>query len=91
MVSKSNQKFLKQYEDQLQKPKWKFVLSYGLAWSVVLMAITIPLNLLVFDKGNFSWGKIAGSFLIWLIGGLIYGMWLHWYITRKFKSMKQNL
>ena len=90
MLSKYDQGFLKQYEAQLQKPKWKFILIYGISWVVLVMLLTIPMEYFVFEKGSFTWPRLEASVGIWLLGGVLYGAWLRWYLMRKYKAIRKK-
>lgn len=91
MLSKYDQGFLKQYELQLQMPKWKFILVYGLSWVLLVMVITLPMEYFVFDKGSFTWRRFLASICSWLIGGLLYAAWLRWHLQRKYRSIQKKL
>lgn len=90
MLDKYGQGFLKQYEAQLQKPKWKFILIYGLSWALPVMVIMIPMEYFVFDKGTFTFKRLLISVIIWLAGGAVYGLWWRWYLMKKYRAMKSK-
>ena len=91
MLNKYDQGFLKQYEQKLQKPKWKFILIYGISWAFPVMLIMLPMEYFVFDKGSFTWSRLAAGVTIWLSGGIVYGAWLHWYLMKKYRSIQNTL
>lgn len=91
MLTKYDERYLKQYSSQLQMPKWKFILVHGISWAVMVMVIVLPLEYFVFNKGSFT---IPGFFIdvvIWLLGGVVYGWWSHWYLTRKCEAIQKKL
>lgn len=90
MLDKYEEGFLNQYKTQLQKPKWKFILIYGISWVVLVMAIMLPLEYFVFNKGSFTVKRFLGSVAIWLIGGMAYGWWLRWYLMKKYRKLQDK-
>lgn len=92
MLTPREEKFLKTYETQLQKPKWKFVLTYGLSWAFFTCLFTAVVAIL-FDFGEPFWssGKsIAIAVVIWAAAGVAYGLWLRSLLLKQYRKIKSK-
>lgn len=89
MLTKSEEKFLKAYEKPLQWPKWKFVVTQGLSWAVVTMVLVTLLDF-SFEKGagNFTFRSVLIRLIVWLVGGLVFGMWMRAVLWKRYQKIK---
>lgn len=87
---KKDQDFLKSNQSLLQKPKYKFILIYGISWAILATLVILPLEYFVFNKGSFTGRRFISSIAIWLLGGMIYGWWMRWYLIRKQKAIHKH-
>lgn len=89
MLTKREENHLKTYESQLQKPKWKFVLVYGLSWAMLAMFFTFLANLLFgFDPDLWKTGKsIAVNLVVWMIAGIAYGLLMYRILSKRLQKL----
>lgn len=89
MLSKSDTKFLRTYKSELDKPKWKFVLAYGLAYGLVMFVFTLAYDYF-FNKEVFTAKEVLIRFVVWLLGGLAYGLLFRWFVERRVKKLERK-
>ena len=88
MLSKREQKLLDTYRPQLEKPKWKFVLIYGFSWAVMVFLATTAFDLYRGKPLTFSSALI--SLAVYLLGGLAYGAFFRWNLSRRMKKLQSK-
>jgi hypothetical protein len=92
MLSEKENKTLARYEKQLEGPKWKFVLAYGLAWTIVILLVLTPVEMLAQKVSlreiinNSLWVRLVFSVLL----GLLYGLWLHNFLRVKCQKLRMK-
>lgn len=89
MLPKSDTKFLQTYKAELEKPKWKFIVAYGLGYGLVMFVFTLAYDYF-FNIEVFTAKEILIRFAIWLLGGLAYGLWFRWYAQRRVKKLERR-
>jgi tryptophan-rich sensory protein len=92
MLSDKEKKTLARYEKQLEGPKWKFVLAYGLAWTIILLLVLTPIEM-VFQKTSLQeilhkaiWLRVILSIML----GLLYGTWLWNFLQVKCRKLRMK-
>ncbi len=80
-----NEKRLKQIQKFLRMGKWNYVLKRGVLFWGVSMAVLMNIFYLIMGVG-FSLGFILVTTVIFLIGGLIFGLWTWYLFNKKLKS-----
>src|SRR5215210_4166659 len=93
MLSEKEQRELKTYERQLQKPKWKFILFYGFAFIFFLLLFTITYEYFVKGKVSFvqqEAGKVSIRLISYLVAGIIYGLFMRLLFQRRYKKLKEK-
>ena len=93
MLTEKEQRELKTYETQLQKPKWKFVLFYGFAFIFFLLLFTTVYE--YFSKGKIFFfqenaGKVSVRLISYLVAGFVYGFFMWLVFQRRYKKLKEK-
>lgn len=89
MITRSEEKFLLNHNAEVQHPAWRFILRYALAWTLVMVPLTM-----VFDyfKGElYTVKEILRLILFQFTGGLAYDAWFRWFVKRKIKQIQNKL
>ena len=91
MLSLKEQKRLKQYEEMLAFPKWKFILIYGLSFAITAFILTTASNYF-FDRSNFHWDirLLLNGLIMIPVGGFLYGWVMRMLIKYYYKKMKSK-
>ena len=89
MLTLKEQRRLKEYEDALAMPKWKFILIYGLSFAILAFILTTSYNCF-FDKKSFHWDiRLLLSAIIMIpVGGFLYGWIMRKLMRRYYKKLK---
>lgn len=92
MLTKSEERFLRTYEEPLQWPKQKFVLIYGLVWgAMTLLLITLFDLIFNFQQGLWKDFKSAVITIVcWALGGLVMGWWMHRILSYKHQKIMKK-
>jgi hypothetical protein len=88
MLSNREEKFLADYRTQLEKPKWKFVLLYGFTWAVLVFLATTTFAL--HQGEQLAFRKALISLAVYLLGGLFYGAFFRWQLSRRIKKLESK-
>lgn len=86
MLSPTDQKFLKEYKKQL-KSKRKFILAHGMAFGI-LMLITQSVYRYVIKGELFAFENLLIEVIVWLGGGLFYGLIVYWFLHKKMRKIE---
>jgi len=62
-------------------------LTEGLIFAIIMLIFSIVLDVV---SNDFIWSKLPKQILIWLIGGLIYGLIMHLIYRRSIKKLNKN-
>ena len=82
---------MKTYEKPLLGSGWKFVLTYGLSWAIIVMLLTTVFEFLMEnDTLIFTPRSIAVRIGIWIVGGLVYGLCVRAWLWRRYKKIKSK-
>ena len=88
MLTEKEKKTLRHYEDDLAMPKWKYVLLYGLTFSVLMTGLTF-LTDSVFDNKPF--GKPGWRLLIMIpVATILYGTIMHRITKTYYRKLKRK-
>ncbi len=92
MLTEKEKKTLARYEQQLLGPKWKFVLAYGIAFTLGLLLVLTPIEMLL-QKTTLKeilskaiWIRIIFSILL----GFLFGLWFWNFLSLKCRKLKMK-
>ncbi|HUR64794.1 MAG TPA: hypothetical protein VMZ03_00465, partial [Chitinophagaceae bacterium] len=87
MLTEKEQKTLRQYEEDLAMPKWKYILSYGLAFSILMTVFTFVTDLIL--KENYN--KFGWHLLITVpVATYLYGTTMRWITVTNYQKLKKK-
>ncbi len=89
MLSKSEQQFLDRYKTEMGEPKWRFILRYGLAYGILMIAFTSAYD--YYNKQTLPFQRFIFRIFLYLLGGLAYGAWFRWFAARRVRKIKKKL
>ena len=88
MLTTKEQKTLRHYEEDLAMPKWKYILLYGLTFSVLMTVFTLLTDLLLKDN---SFNAFGWHFLITVpVATFLYGTLMRWITVRYHQKLKKK-
>jgi len=90
MLTEKEKKLLARYESQLKMPKKKFVSAYGLMWTIVILLVITPLEMI---SQHLSFQQIINKaplvrFGLALVLGMLFGIWFWNFISLKAQRLR---
>jgi hypothetical protein len=89
MITRSEEKFLNNYKEEVQHPAWRFILRYALAWTLVMVPLTLAYD--YFNGEIITAKEVLLLTLIQFAGGLGYGSWFQWFVKTRVKKIENKL
>jgi hypothetical protein len=88
MLTEKEKKIMRQYEDDLALPKWKYILVYGLSFSVLAAVFTFLTDYLLKNRsfGNFGWHLL----IIIPVATFLYGILMRRFARRNYQKLKRK-
>jgi len=88
MLTAKETKKLHQYEENFVMPKWKYVLTYGLAFSLVVIVVTLLYNWIFYNKpfADINWHL----FITIPVSSFLYGVLMHWLAAKEYRQLKKK-
>ena len=90
MLSEKEKKTLARYQKQLEGPKWKFVLGYGLAWTFLLLLVLTPLEMLFqgISLREILHKAVGLRIIFSVVLGRLYGSWYWNFLQVKCRKLR---
>ena len=88
MLTPKEQQRLKKYEEDLAMPRWKYILGFGMTFSILLFGITLLTDSFIFHE---QWDKgLITRIILMVPAGILYGWFMRKTVEKQVIRLKKR-